>query len=81
MIDGERREGAGAGRKPPATVGPHGQLEALEQAIIPAPGKDLPQVALERARASSVKWGYKTGCATWLETRFALIGRRRRTQS
>ena len=35
---------------PPGAVGPHGQLKALEQPVIPAADEDLAQVALERAR-------------------------------
>jgi hypothetical protein len=35
---------------PPDDVGPHCQLKTLDQPVIPAPGKDRTQVALERAR-------------------------------
>src|SRR6266849_9830512 len=34
----------------PADVRPYSQLKALDQPVIPAAGKDLAQVALERAR-------------------------------
>jgi hypothetical protein len=42
-------------------VGPHGQLEALEPAIIPAAGKDLAQVALKRARLDAAEHRHAGG--------------------
>ena len=46
---------------PPPAVGPHRQLEALEQPVIPAPGKDLAQVALEWARLDPAQHGETGG--------------------